>query len=330
MKRITLYSALLGLLSLLTYSCCAVYDDLSDCPQKLCIRFYNQTVCDGKIKVPERLFEHNQNNATIAFYDKTTGQLVETYQSKLKSQDDQWKYMVIPAPQPGQYRMVCWTTDNSKAFTAEGLKAGTTAKQNYWNTVNVDPNKMDAFPKTFFGESDIMVEDHSEEGSYTDSIETNVKLYNYTVNLSVEGLVKEDSYEMKLVIDNAGYDFNGDVNGKEFTYSRTLELMKDEKGNVNPKDPIFGTSFKTLNLNDGTIKSQLIINQTGANAREIYNGDLIQLLKDMVTKNPEFNLDCNDNHTLNIHLKFETHATLVVFINNWNVVYRNVSLGGHN
>ncbi len=296
-----------------------IYDDLSECPQGVDFHFYSQTPCETTRNYPTqlkqiRLFAFDENEV-----------LVEEFQfNNLTLSAENLQHTLFY--KVGTFTFVAWGSDNLSAYEISDFKVGETTKQEMELSLVRQIGKPHATVLYHGVSAPLTITDRSRLGTIFDRVDINMIEFTNRVYLTVHGLPDDGSFSVSVVENNGAFLFNGDY-AKSTGWLYQLPLKNET--NLFKAD-----MFTLLKLaeNRGTTLT-VIDNKTN---QSIYEADLVNdliLNREQATP-PPYNLECERDFHIDIFLEpiidpDETTWMIVrAIINNWNLVYRNVILGG--
>ena len=125
-----------------TYSCDSIFhDDLSDCPQGVYVRFYQQTPCNNKTTNVGKV-----NNLHILAFDKQTGLLANFVAANQEMTLTTEHETLLPLQQ-GDYELVAWSGNAAELASAK-LQKGVTRKSDFFFQLRQQQDGSLVFPNT--------------------------------------------------------------------------------------------------------------------------------------------------------------------------------------
>ncbi len=295
-----------------------IYDDLSECPQGVDFHFYSQTPCETTRDYPTqlkqiRLFAFDENEVLVGEYPfnnltLSAENLQRTFFYRL-----------------GTFTFVAWGSDDLSAYEISSFKVGETTKQEMELSLVRQTEKPHATSLYYGVSAPLTIADRSQLGTIFDRVDINMIEFTNRIYLTVHGLPADGSFSVSVIENNASFLFNGNY-AKSTGWVYQLPLKNE--GNLFKADML---TLLKLAENRGTTLT-VIDNKTN---QPIFEADLVNdliLNREQATP-PPYNLECERDFHIDIFLEHAidpgtTWMIVRAIINNWNLVYRNVILGG--
>lgn len=308
------------LLMLITAGCDdLIYDDLSECPQGVHFRFYRQTPCEDSPFYPSeirqiRLFAFDENNVLVEEFSVNNALLTADY------------LLTTPFNRMGTFTFVAWGGTDLASYQISDYQVGSTTKEQMLLMLQREADRITTQPGSlFYGVSEpLTIADKSDMGSFFDLVSINMQELTNRVRFTIHGLTSENSYSVVITDDNGNYDFDGNfAPDSPFDYIRPLQRDGE----------VLKTDFILMKLAEGGETHLTITNTT--TGKVIYSVDLVDdiIMSRYESGEPPYRLECD--HDFNVMIVFErlpeeeikeTYMMISIWVNDWNVVSRDIVL----
>ena len=302
-----------------------IYDDLTDCPQGVYVKFYSMTPCES-----DSTFIASVPSLTVFAFDENDRLVTSVTQQNITLSRD---YEVLMPVSDGNFTFVAWAGVNDK-FTVSSFTNGTTTKKDVMLKLNAVSGVAANLSGTHVwqGESSVVfLPDPAVYASFYEHTAVNLR----EVTKRVELIVEFDKATMK------DYDLEA-IHAKVSSANGTLRIdgtmPLNESALVYPAaNSSFGDNIATWHYNLLDLKTgynnNLHIYYTGNDeeGETVFNGDLIAMIL-LAAQNGRANLDCDNDFTIKVVIKDYcvecwTHFSCSIYVNDWLVHSYSTNLG---
>jgi hypothetical protein len=299
-----LFGALLG-------GCNMIYEDLSECPQGVYVKFYSKTPC----AVDSTYIGQVSDLHIFAFDDKDV--LVSTVLQKNVSLDKDYK-VLVPVSN-GYFSFIGWAGVNNY-FTQGSFVKGVTTKRDVMLTLNAKKHMATALKnhKVWQGESPtVFLEDPAKVGTTYKHTAVNLREVTNRLNVEVElheSVAKDiapEDFDIEITSGNSVMNIDGSMPLKQeiLTYPATISFDKNK----------LTAKYSLMKLKTGYDNQILLRNKK--------TGDIIwktDLIGSILIKNHNVNLDCENDFNVKFVLKDKclncgTYYCWAIYVNDWMV-----------
>ncbi|MFC4675516.1 FimB/Mfa2 family fimbrial subunit [Dysgonomonas termitidis] len=292
---------LTGLIILSIFSGC-IKDDYKDCVQGINVNFYSKSSCDIDVSYPEQI-----KNLTIGVFDKN-GILVSSRQlNDTKLQKD---FRQTIETESGLYTVIAWSGINADLYDLITLKVGSTTKNGLLFRLKRAAQKASSINGTrvYYGESPaVYVPQADNSESIFENTAVNMQEITNRIEISVEGLLKAEEYEIEIESDNGSMNIDGSVASDEVIEHSAEHIVRGG---------VMEARFTLLKLETG--HNNNIIIKSKLNGAELYRGSLLGTL---LLKNPDVNLACDHDFIIRFTTRDQcscgTYTIMEIWVNNW-------------
>lgn len=282
-----------------------IYDDLSDCPQGVYVKFYSMTPCQV-----DSLYPSDIRNLNVYAFDKNDI-LISSQEVKDATLGKNYR-LLVPVPSHGLYTFVAWGGINDH-YTLQSFQTGKTTKKEVLLSLKHAQTVAENLTgtKLYQGISPaVMMPDPKDVGSWYEYTAVNMQEVTNRIEVIVEGLPETDvkNYSIGLTLRNSDYTFDGQIamKGDSINYPAQTTVTGE----------VISAKFTTLKLATG-YHDWIIIKDT-KNNKVLYHGDLLGTL---LLKNPNVNLACDHDFVIRFRAKDKcecgTYVITEIFVNNW-------------
>ena len=290
-----------------------IFDDLSDCPQGVYVKFYSMTPCAS-----DSTFIGSVASLTLFAFDENEKLVTSVTQNNVTLSRD---YTVLIPVSDGNFTFLAWAGIDDK-FILSSFTNGTTTKKDVMltlkSTSGVAANLKGT--KVWQGESPaVHLPNPAETASFYEYTAVNLQ----EVTNRLELIVEFDKATMK--------DY--DLQKIQAEVSSGNGILKID-GSMPPKQTslAYPSSDATFNDNVATWHYNLLDLKTGYdNKLNIFYGDLIAMIL-LAAQNGQANLDCDNDFTVKVVVKDYcvecwTHFSCSIYVNDWLVHSYSTDLG---
>jgi|CZCA01.1.fsa_nt_gi hypothetical protein len=296
---------LLFVLGMITYEGCdsLIYEDMSDCPQGVYVKFYSKTPCDVDSLYPVdikdlRIYVFDANDVFVTEYAVTNVTLSKNYE------------YYIPITPHGLYSFVAWSGINER-YTMKPLQPGKTTKDEALLQLKRSAEIAENLEgtKLYMGTSpSVLLPDPQEYGSYYAHTAVNMLELTNRVQVIVEGFAHPEDYTVYLSIRNGDYTVKGNI-----ILGGNLKYFPSE---ISYEDNLLTANFTTLKLETGF--DDWLYLQTKSGETVFYREDFLGTI---LMQNPEINLNCDHDFVIRFKVKEDegTYVVVGVWVNDWQI-----------
>lgn len=297
-----------------------VYDDLSDCPQGVYVKFYSMTPCEvdstfiGQVS-DLHLFAFNEQDMLVSM-------------TALKDVNlDRNNQILVPLSN-GYYSFIGWAGVNDK-FTMSSFTEGVTTKKDVMLTLKSQNNRAVALGdhKVWQGISPVVfLEDPAEVGTQYKYTAVNLQEVTNRINVEVElhesvlGDTDPRDYVIEISSANGTINIDGTMplNKEALTYPATIAYTNNN----------LTASYSLMDLKTGY--NNLISVKNVVTDELIWQGDL---LGTVLLKNDNVNLACDNDFDVKFVIKDKclncgTYICWAIYVNDWQIHSYETELGG--
>lgn len=290
---------LIGIMSLFISSC--IDEDYEDCPTALMVSFYSKTPCRTDTVYPEQI-----KNITLCIFNS---QDILVSHQELKDVNLHKGFSEKVEVPEGLYTALAWSGLNNTYYDITNLQNGATSKSELLfrlkrtqeNAIAIDGTNL------YQGESRAVYIESGNSQPSSKHVSVNLLEVTNRITVTVEGLEGDMAdYEIAIEADNGSMNIDGTI--------AQDEVLQYPSQYINSE--ILEAKFTLLKLETGH-HNMLIIRhkETGV---ELYKGNLLGTL---LLKNPEVNLNCDHDFTINFTAKDQcncgTYVIAEIFVNDW-------------
>lgn len=286
-----------------------IYEDLSECPQGVYVKFYSITPCASDSAFIGQVSDLH----LFAFNDKDV--LVSFTQQKNVSLDKD--YVVLMPVSNGYFYFIGWAGVNEN-FTPGIFTAGVTTKKDVMLTLNSQNNRAAALgtTKVWQGVSPVVfLQDPVVVGTEYKRTAVNLQEVTNRVNIEIElheSVLKDTAprdFEVEIVSANGTVNIDGSMplNSQTLTYPVTVTYTGNSL-----KAP-----YSLMDLKTGY--GNLITVTNKKNGETVWRGDLIGSI---LLKNPNVNLECKNDFDVKFVIKDKcldcaTYVCWEILVDDW-------------
>ncbi len=296
----------------LLVGCKNIYEDLSECPQGVYVKFYSKTPC----AVDSTYIGQVSDLHVFAFDDKDV--LVSTIRQKNVSLDKDFK-VLVPVSN-GYFSFIGWGGVNDNLFTQTPFVKGVTTKKDVMLTLKATKRMAAALKnhQVWQGVSPtVFLEDPTQVGTVYKHTAVNLREVTNRLNVEVElhesvaKNIAPGDIEVEITSGNGVMNIDGTMPLKQeiLTYPSVVTIDKNK----------LTAKYSLMKLKTGYDNQILIRNKK--------TGDLIwktDLIGSILIKNPNVNLDCLNDFNVKFVLKDKclncgTYYCWAIYVNDWMV-----------
>ncbi|MCD8079298.1 MAG: FimB/Mfa2 family fimbrial subunit [Bacteroides sp.] len=305
--RYTPFPGIILLLIALLYSCIKG-DSNSSCvepvvpgDQGVHVYLYSRTPCQTDSLYPEEI-----RDVLLAVFDQE-GKLVTYTRDTIPELND--LYFEEIRTKPGLYTVIAWSGVDDTWFDMQDIRTGSKKDDLLFRIRREgDLARSIADHKVFYGESiAFYVEDNKETEAHFENVHISMQEVTNRISVSVEGLPNTDQFEVIIQANNGSVNMNGTPAADE-----TLIYQGDET----VENFVLEAHFTLLSLHSG-YENTLIIRDKESGT-EIFSGNLLGTL---LLKNPEVNLACDHDFTIEFTAEDQcncgTYVIMAIRVNKW-------------
>lgn len=314
--RIWIYLSILGVI----WGGCdsLIYDNLSDCPQGVYVKFYSMTPCDT-----DSTFIGNVTTLSVFAFDESDKLVVMHKEENASLTQD---FEVLMPVSNGNYHFVAWAGVDDN-FTVESFTPGTTTKQDVMLTLKINDSKAVQLEdhKVWQGQSrTIHLPDPAISGALYKHTAVNLREVTNRIKLIVEfdrTTMKEKlpkDLRVKVSSANTSMHIDGTTkrNGTPIEYPAQNVVITDDVGEWN---------YSLLDLVTGMSNNlKITLEEEGDNSGEekiVFDGDLIASIL-LRAKESGVSLDCENDFVVKFEIKDYcvecwTHFSCNIYVNDW-------------
>jgi hypothetical protein len=302
-----------------------IYDDLTDCPQGVYVKFYSMTPCES-----DSTFIGSVPSLTVFAFDENNILVTSVTQQSVNLSGD---FEVLIPVSDGNYTFVAWAGVDDN-FTKGTFTNGTTTKKDVMLTLKATAGMAANLSGTHVwqGESPVVfLPDPAEYASFYEHTAVNLQEVTNRIELIVEfdKATMKDYNPEELHVEVASGNGTLRIDG-------TMPLSQDTL--VYPfNDFVFNDNVATWNYNLLDLKTgydnKLFIYYTGneEEGETVFNGDLIAMIL-LAAENGKANLECDNDFTIKVVIKDYcvecwTHFSCSIYVNDWLVHSYSTELG---
>lgn len=302
-----------------------IYDDLSDCPQGVYVKFYAMTPCES-----DSSFIGNVASLTLFAFDEND--LLVASESRLNVNLDRNFEVLVPVSN-GSFTFIAWAGVDDK-FTQRAFTTGNTTKTDVMLTLNAAAGVASDLYGTqvWQGKSPVVfLPDPDEYGSVYKQTAVNLR----EVTNRIELIIEFDSNSMQ------GYDLRelhtevSSANGA-LHIDATMPLKQDvliyPSSTPTYNDNVAAWNYTMLVLKPG-YDNNLRIWYTGnvTEGETVFNGDLIAMIL-LAAVDGTTNFDCDNDFTIRVVIKdycaeCPTNFSCAIYVNDYLVHSYQTELG---
>lgn len=289
-----------------------IYDNLTDCPQGVYVKFYSMTPCSV-----DSTFIGSVSSLTVFAFDEDEKLVTWLTANNVTIDRD---YEVLVPVSDGYYSFIAWAGIDEN-FITSSFKQGETTKKDLMLTLRSTGNTAPDLRNTrlWQGESaPVFLPDPAEYGSVYKQASINMTELTNRVKVIVEfdnSITRITPQDLSVVVASANGELN--INGSMPVGSPQLIyplLNTQYDGNKS-----VSWDFALLDLQTG-YKNNLLITYV-AEGKQLFNGDLIASIL-LNTIGDGINLKCEHDFTIKFVVKDYcatclTHFSCVVYVNDW-------------
>lgn len=280
---------------------CIKDNDECNYSQKLIVSLYSKSLCETDTVYPTGV-----KNIILCVFDKND--VLVTYVHKEGVTLKKGYTEEISIPEKGIYTVVAWSGVDTKYFEINQLQLGKTIKEDWLfhlKRLQQVASLMERM-RVYFGESRAVYLDGGVSG-ISEYASVNLQEVTNRLTISVDGLDRNDEYEIYIESDNGTMKVGGNLAEDETIRYNPVNLPDNER--INEK-------FYLLKLEVG--RNNTIVIRNKINGKELYRGSLLGTL---LLKTPEVDLNCDHDFAI----KFTTHdqcecgtyTIKEIWVNNW-------------
>lgn len=297
-----------------------IYEDLSDCPQGVYVKFYSMTPCAvdstfiGQVS-DLHLFAFNEQDILVSVATQKNVNLDKNNQTLVSLTN-------------GYYTFIGWAGVNDK-FTTAAFKEGITTKKDVMLTLKSKNKQAEALGvhQVWQGESPVVfLQDPAVVGTEYKYTAVNLQEVTNRINVEVElhESVLGDTNPKDFVIEISSANGTMNIDG-------TMPLKTDiltYPSVVNYSDNKLKAQYSLMDLKTG-YNSQITVRNTVKN-ETIWQSDL---LGSILLKNDNVNLECNNDFDVKFVIKDKcldcgTYICWAIYVNDWQIHSYETAPGG--
>lgn len=287
-----------------------IYDDLSECPQGVYVKFFSKTPCEvdstfiGNVS-DLHLFAFNENDVLVSLV---------TQQNAMLSKD----FEVFVPVSNGYYTFVAWTGINEH-FTLSDFKEGTTTKRDVMLILKSQNNEAAMLGETKIRQgasSAVFLQNPAEVGSQYKHTAINLREVTNRIEVEIElhesiiDDAKPEDFVIEIRSANGTMNIDGSLpfNNTVLNYPSIVAIDKNVKA-----------SFTLMDLRTG-YSNQIVVKNRKTD-EVIWQGDL---LGSILLMNENINLACRHDFNVKFVIKDKclncgTYICWAIFVNNWKI-----------
>ncbi|MCC8153441.1 MAG: FimB/Mfa2 family fimbrial subunit [Tannerellaceae bacterium] len=281
-----------------------VKEEAEECgPEGIDIYLYSRTLCQNETNYPEEI-----NNILIGVFDANETLINYTLQNNVQLQSG---YFIRLETKPGLHTVVAWSGLNETTYTLTDLQTGITKKEDWLFHIKREEGVASLIEESIFqGESTaVYIPENKTTEEEFETASVNMLEITNRIQISVEGLPVPADYEIIIEGNNTSMIINGTIADDEtLSYSPSSTTIE--------YNHILHSVFTILKLETGHNLNILIRETSSGN--ELFRGNLLGAL---LLKNPEVNLACDHDFTINFTAEDQcecgTYTITEIWVNNW-------------
>lgn len=294
----------------LLVGCKNIYEDLSECPQGVYVKFYSKTPC----AVDSTYIGQVSDLHVFAFDDKDVLVSVVRQKNVSLSKD----YQVLVPVTNGYFSFIGWAGVKDNLFTQTPFVKGVTTKKDVMLTLKAAKRMATALNnnKVWQGDSPtVFLEDPAQVGTVYKHTAVNLRevTNRLTVEVELHESVAKDiaptDFDIEITSGNGVMNIDGTMPLKQeiLTYPATLSYSKNK----------LTAKYSLMKLKTGYDNQILLRNKK--------TGDVIwktDLIGSILIKNHNVNLDCQNDFNVKFVLKDKclncgTYYCWAIYVNDW-------------
>lgn len=324
--RIWIYLSILGVI----WGGCdsLIYDNLSDCPQGVYVKFYSMTPCDT-----DSTFIGNVPTLSVFAFDESDKLVVMHKEENASLTQD---FEVLMPVSNGNYHFVAWAGvyDN---FTVESFTPGSTTKQDVMMTLKMNDSKATQLGdhKVWQGESrTVHLPNPAISGAQFRHTAVNLRELTNRINITVkfdrEQIEDESTEDLEIELKSANGTLH--IDGRT---NRKAGVMEYPARDIVLDTDSVSWSFTTLDLITGlhnNLKLSLGIDDEG-NEKIVFSNDLIASILLRANDEGGISLDCENDFDVKFTIKdyckdCPTYFSCYISIKEWGMHSYEIEVGG--
>ena len=311
---ITMVTSLLAMMGLLLTGCHPyVYEDLSDCPQIVRLQMQYADPCGGSVPDKYAPLAMGKDFRVMAFRaDGSRVKLELPSQTTPPTTENSFYDVVVR-----EYGKLTFVTLLAEDFTPYRLDEVTSIDQ-LLLALETTPQTHADLPEIWYGISDKYDNtDYSSRGTVTDTLLMGMEEKLHTLNFSVKGLPAGE-YTLEVTTPENALLANGLPQSGEVTYRQPLRIVGDK---------VFGTVSMDLFRIAADRAAETKLTLSDSEGKVLYQTTFGEYFSLTPQTKASF---CQRNIDMSVELEPTDQGTWVmvaVSVKQWNLVYRNVTLG---
>ena len=311
---ITMVTSLLAMMGLLLTGCHpCVYEDLSDCPQIVRLQMQYADPCGGSVPDKYAPLAMGKDFRVMAFRaDGSRVKLELPSQTTPPTTENSFYDVVVR-----EYGKLTFVTLLAEDFTPYRLDEVTSIDQ-LLLALETTPQTHADLPEIWYGISDKYDNtDYSSRGTVTDTLLMGMEEKLHTLNFSVKGLPAGE-YTLEVTTPENALLANGLPQSGEVTYRQPLRIVGDK---------VFGTVSMDLFRIAADRAAETKLTLSDSEGKVLYQTTFGEYFSLTPQTKASF---CQRNIDMSVELEPTDQGTWVmvaVSVKQWNLVYRNVTLG---
>lgn len=311
---ITMVTSLLAMMGLLLTGCHpCVYEDLSDCPQIVRLQMQYADPCGGSVTDKYAPLAQGKDFRVMAFRaDGSRVKLELPSQTTPPTTENSFYDVVVR-----EYGKLTFVTLLAEDFTPYRLDEVTSIDQ-LLLALETTPQTHADLPEIWYGISDKYDNtDYSSRGTVTDTLLMGMEEKLHTLNFSVKGLPAGE-YTLEVTTPENALLANGLPQSGEVTYRQPLRIVGDK---------VFGTVSMDLFRIAADRVAETKLTLSDSEGKVLYQTTFGEYFSLTPQTKASF---CQRNIDMSVELEPTDQGTWVmvaVSVKQWNLVYRNVTLG---
>ena len=306
--------SLLGVLGLLLTGCHpCVYEDLSDCPQIVRLQMQYADPCGGSVTDKYAPLATGKDFRVMAFRTDGSRVKLELPSQTTPPTTESAFYDVVVR----EYGKLTFVTLLAEDFTPYRLDEVTSIDQ-LLLALETTPQTHADLPEIWYGISDKYDNtNYSSRGTVTDTLLMGMEEKLHTLNFSVKGLPAGD-YTLEVTTPENALLANGLPQSGEVTYRQPIHIVGDK---------VFGKVSMDLFRIAADRAAETKLTLSDSEGKILYKttfGDYFHLTPETKAAFCERNIDMSAELE---HTDQDTWVMVAVSVKQWNLVYRNVTLG---
>lgn len=281
---------------------CIMDDDECDYSQRLIVSLYSKSPCEA-----DTLYPAGVKEITLCVFDENDLLVTYVHKEDVYLRKGYTKEVFVDGK--GLYTVVAWSGIYVPDFEVNQLQVGETTKEDWLFRLKRSQQiaVLVEGVQVYFGESRTVYLDGGVSGRAEQQTSVNLQEITNRLTVSVEGLDRNEEYEVYIESDNGLMKLNGSIAEDEMVRYNSVTSL--DSGRFNDK-------FCLLKLETGHNNTIVIRNKI--NGKELYRGSLLGTL---LLKNPEVNLNCDHDFTIRFTAQDQcecgTYTIKEIWVNNW-------------